>query len=454
MVKIARFFLGCIGFSVLVLGPQDARGLLGQALSVDGVGDYVEIAVADSGQVLAQTETLERESRPWDPNAYRGWERRWYEPHTTFWNLEPEGLLGRYNRVEGGYISWHLPRTYHPGAGLANYGEAGYSSGREEFSYRAGAELFSFYSPANAGDNLVTMGAELHDVVDSQDGWLIAQEENSLGALLFRRDFRDYYRRTGWSTYSTHNFGGVLQVTGRYGMDEFESLDTQISGVMVGNRFARDAFRPNPAVDEIQVRSLRTDVQLDTRDHRQRLQRGFFANAFFERAGGFLGGDAEFKRYVGDLRRYQPVGRGTRVDLRLRLATAKGPLPSQYIYNLGGLGSLRGYGFKEFSGDRMVLFNAEYWIDAETHWRGQVPLDDMGFGVFFDMGSAWWANNPRDPFDQLDTLVGQGGVDGEMELVKSLGFAVALDDVRFNLARPLDAEEDAWQFSLRFGRAF
>jgi outer membrane protein assembly factor BamA len=102
----------------------------------------------------------------------------------------------------------------------------------------------------------------------------------------------------------------------------------------------------------------------------------------------------------------------------------------------------------------MVLFNAEYWVDADAHWRGQAPMDDMGLGVFFDMGSAWWANDPRNPFDQLDALVGQGGVGEEMELVKTLGFAVALEDIRLDLARPLDGEEDTWEFSLRFGRAF
>ena len=62
----------------------------------------------------------------------------------------------------------------------------------------------------------------------------------------------------------------------------------------------------------------------------------------FERAGGGLSGDAEFKRYLGDLRRYQPVGRGTRVDMRLRIGTAYGRLPSQFLYDLGGLSTLRG----------------------------------------------------------------------------------------------------------------
>ncbi|HJN27181.1 MAG TPA: hypothetical protein QF604_04620 [Candidatus Latescibacteria bacterium] len=44
-----------------------------------------------------------------------------------------------------------------------------------------------------------------------------------------------------------------------------------------------------------------------------------------------------------DLRRYQPTGRGARFNLRLRGTTAKGELPAQYRYQIGGLGSIRGY---------------------------------------------------------------------------------------------------------------
>jgi hypothetical protein len=434
-----------------VLSARDFGALATQLQPANALGTAP--VVIDGGEVAVESEPLSTRPNSVDTRGYKGWEQRWSEPQTAlFWTREPEGLMGRFNRVEGGYISWHFPRSYHPGAGLANYGELGYSSGRNEISYRAGAELFSFYHAPNTNDNLLTIGVELHDEVDTQDGWLIAREENSVDALLFRRDFRDYYRRRGWSAYSTHNFGGVLQVTGRYGLDEFESLATQVDEIFVGNRFARRTFRANPAIDDGRISSLSASVQLDTRDRRDGPQRGFFANALFERAGGFLGGDAEFKRYLGDIRRYQPIGRGTRLDLRLRLGTAKGPLPSQYAYDIGGLGSVRGYGFKEFSGDRMVLLNAEYWVDADAHWRGAVPINDMGIGVFFDMGSAWKARDKGDPFDRRSLAA--AGQPQEIEWAKSLGLAVALGNVRIQVAKPLDAAEQEWQFTLRLGRTF
>jgi hemolysin activation/secretion protein len=40
-------------------------------------------------------------------------------------------------------------------------------------------------------------------------------------------------------------------------------------------------------------------------------------------------------------------------------------LPSQYLYDLGGISTIRGYDYKAFTGDRMVLINAEYWFDND-----------------------------------------------------------------------------------------
>ncbi len=40
----------------------------------------------------------------------------------------------------------------------------------------------------------------------------------------------------------------------------------------------------------------------------------------------------------------------------------------------------------------MVLFNAIYWVDGEAHFRDDWPLDDVGIGVFFDAGKAWFSD--------------------------------------------------------------
>ena len=136
------------------------------------------------------------------------------------------------------------------------------------------------------------------------------------------------------------------------------------------------------AIDEERYKSLRAELRWDGRDSHHSPRRGWFVNGFGERAKGTWGGDRDSMRYILDVRRYQPVSQGSRLDLRLRLGRATGSVPRQYHFNLGGFSSLRGYGFKEFSGDRMALFNAEHWMQ-----RGRVNV-----GFFADAGSAWLAD--------------------------------------------------------------
>jgi len=437
----------------------EALTRLGSAPHADGsveemVVSTPQIAWLESlGQQRAQARVASTLARPtWHAEVYRGWEERWHATRPEYWQLEPEGPVIRYNRVEGIYAGWRLPRTYRPGSGLTHFGNVGYGLSSRTPRYMAGGELYTFYSPSLGHDNLAAVGGELHDLTDTQDSWLLPEEENSVDALLFRRDFRDYYQRRGWSAYTAHNIGGVLQVTGRYQWDEFSSLDQSVEWGLFGGNLGRESFRPNPPVDEKQIRSLRADVQLDTRDRRADPGRGWLANVLFERAGGFLGGDVRYKRYLADLRRYQPLAPGARLDLRLRLGTAKRRLPSQYLYDLGGYGTVRGYGFKEFTGDRVVLFNAEYWIDADRQWHSDLPADGLHMGAFLDAGSAWFATDPDDPLDGVGRLLEADSRADSPKWKTSVGLALGIEgDVQLYASRPL-AGQDGWVLALRFSR--
>ena len=188
------------------------------------------------------------------------------------------------------------------------------------------------------GAQLAAIGAEFHDLTDTQDGWLLSEAENSLFAALLRRDYFDHYRRTGGSLYSAHNIGGVLQLTGRYARDRFESVGQSADWSLFGDHWGDDTFAANPQIDEGTIASLRLDVQLDTRDEPSSPRRGWLINGLAQRSGGFLDGDYTCKRYLIDLRRYQPIGHGARFDLHLRGATAKGAMPSQFQYRIRGAG--------------------------------------------------------------------------------------------------------------------
>ena len=79
---------------------------------------------------------------------------------------------------------------------MANYGEIGRGMTSDTWRWQAGGELFTYYGPPTLSSHLAAVGVELHDLTDTQDGWLISEEENSVDAALLRRDYRDHYRRT------------------------------------------------------------------------------------------------------------------------------------------------------------------------------------------------------------------------------------------------------------------
>ena len=339
-----------------------------------------------------------------------------------FWAVETEGFLLRYNRVEGTHIGWRwtpAPFEY----GLTRYGELGYGFGGGDWRWRFGLE--------RRGDSgRWSLGAEGHDLTDTRDQWIIAEEENTLASLFFRRDLRDYYRRQGGSVYARLRPLDRWFVEARLGRDEFYSMANETRWGLFGDGLGRTRFRPNPTVDEGRIDAASLSLAFDTRTSSSHPDRGWLLRGTAEAGQGI----SDFSRYVADLRRYQRLSKRSRLDLRLRAGTATGTLPTQYLFDLGGYSSLRGYRFKEFSGDRMLLANAEYWVDGSANLLGGW-LNGLNLGLFADVGSAWTADG------------------GEADFKRSAGFAFDLEDIRFYLARPFDGE-DEWRVSGRVSRTF
>ena len=361
--------------------------------------------------------------RDLETSHFASWQGQWDRGHRELLEWQPEGLVAQYNKVDGLYLGWRPQIPFNDFSRLVQYGELGRGLGSDYWHYQLGAEWLAV--ERNRGPYAARLGAELHDLTDTQDHWLLSTEENSLDAVLFRRDFRDYYRRTGFSAYAVQGLGTDLSLTVRYTQDDFASLENSVQWTLLG-RLGRNRFRPNPAIDEERYKSLRAELRWDSRDSRHSPRRGWFVNGLGERAGGTWGGDRDFERYILDVRRYQPVSQGSRLDLRLRLGRATGSVPRQYHFNLGGFSSLRGYGFKEFSGDRMALFNAEHWLQG-----GRVNV-----GFFADAGSAWLAD------------------EADFDLQVSGGLGLHRDYFRLYIARPVSNQTRDLDVSLRFSRAF
>ncbi|NKB67173.1 MAG: BamA/TamA family outer membrane protein [Candidatus Latescibacteria bacterium] len=370
--------------------------------------------------------------RTLEASGFANWQGHWQSGSEDLRAWRQEGLVAQYNKVDGLYLGWRPRSHFHRTPRLQQYGELGFGVGGDHWRYQLGAEWLAVGK--DKGAYTASLGAELHELTDTQDHWLLSTEENSLDAVLFRRDFRDYYRRSGFSAYLTQRLGHDLRLTARYTQDDFAQLKNGVEWSLFG-RLGRDDFRANDAIDEDQINSVQAELSWDSRDSRQSPRRGWFVNGLAERAGDTWGGDRRFNRYVLDMRRYQPVTQGSRLDFRLRAGRASGAVPLQYQFDLGGFASLRGYRFKEFSGDRMVLLNAEYWLaGSRDHQLG--PFEGINVGFFVDAGSAW-----------IDA-------EADMDLHASGGLGLHFEDFRLFIARPFQGQERQTQTSLRFSRSF
>jgi outer membrane translocation and assembly module TamA len=108
-----------------------------------------------------------------------------------------------------------------------------------------------------------------------------------------------------------------------------------------------------------------------------------------------------------------------------------GALPSQKVWDLGGISTLRGQDFKRYSGDQFLLANAEYYLLARKNvWA---------FG-FLDWGMAWLG---KDNLSRQQFVV-DGGI----------GVRIAEGPLAVTAARNLQRSDAAIRVGVRLGGSF
>jgi len=381
------------------------------------------------------------------PKKDRDWQRRKHRSkrRRMNYNIEDDNLMFRYNRVEGLFLGLRLGKNkwWEDNAWFDLYGHAGYGFSRKHGCYQIGIErsFFGKWGPI--------LGVEAHDVVATEDEWIIPTFENSLAALFLREDFQDYYRREGYSAYLSHDISEYLTLTGELRKDRHYNLQRKTNWSVFGGD---KKFRENPLIEELEFKSLVARLTLDTRNSCRYPDQGWLVNLMGEFAGkDFNNNGIDFDRFIVDIRRYQPITYGENLDLRLRCGSSRGILPMQYRFDLGGLSTLRGYKFKEFENhNRMVLGNIEYRIHGRRNPLNNIlGMSDFSFILFADAGFAWSVD------DTLEANEGFDHLDWE-DLYTAIGFAISNRDgnTRLNFAKRLDQKGEPLVVTFRINRPF
>ena len=325
-------------------------------------------------------------------------------------------------------------------------GYVSYKFGRDDPGYSFGAERPLFGAAAR-----LFIGGEAHDVTASDDAWRISSLEQSLVAVGFKNSFRDYYRRHGGQVFGVLRTGDNNEFSVAARWDRHQPLlnSTDFS-------FFRDdaEFRPALAVTDQRVNTWIIGYTFDTRPLTRAGESSTYArhlrdNVYgmtgkqvpglrldwtSEIAGHGLGGDALYDRHIFNLRGYLPLSSRTLLSGRALFGFSGGTLPAERVFALGGIGSVHGYAFKEISGTKMALLNAEYRINlgGPIHNGGR---DAFNVFAFYDAGKLSGGST------RSDWLNGVGG-----------GFGVA--GVRVEFGFRADTIPKSRQILVRFSPTF
>ncbi|MFQ5822688.1 MAG: hypothetical protein ACE5JB_01385 [bacterium] len=358
----------------------------------------------------------------------------------------------RYNRVEGLFLNFGLKLRPQSMPKLQIYGDAGWgfdNQSDKKFRYAVGIrkDLFAI--------KRLSLGAEIFKKVESQDDWIIGDVENSLAAFFFREDFKDYYGAQGFKIYLDHRFLGIHTIRFEVGHRTFDALRKNTNWSVFGGD--KD-FEENPAKNEAFIAEgdeigLKLIAAFDWRDNPIFPLSGWYLESIYERTFEDFNTDGLFL----SIKRFQQMYGNQRLFIRFLIGTRHGSSAEQYTMDIGGFGSLRGFDDKEFSGNRMVMLNANYLFGGDVLQK--IPLHRLpvfgvlwsvlSFGIFLDTGWAW----TTDPEDGLFDGFGQLTLD---KLKTDLGFSIlVLDGVfRMDVAKRTERSNDDFRITFRLLEKF
>lgn len=392
------------------------------------------------------------------------------------YSLFPNLQSLHYNRVNGLFLGIGRDRMdWNPRSNLFSipnvqvHGMIGYGTASREWEYSIGAErLFG------EGKRLL-IGAEFYKALGTQDAWRSGLTENSLTAFFAGYDFHDYYRQEGFGFYAVQKVHSMLELSGSYLSETVFSAERNTRFSVFGKS---STMRLNPPIFDVdgdgagagngagagdgagaeqisvsEIDQVTFGVGLRWNPELRLLTEALSAGATVMIESGDTGeteDGARFTRYEAQTMVFYRSGPGTMVSWRGMAGTLTGDTPWYRQFHLGGVGTLRGFGFKEFSGNQMLMSNLEVKFGVPSRTNDWIREGDAYLLVFLDSG---WTQFTDDLFEDAGPFTGFSSF-RTADLQHSAGFGLGSSSFRFELGWPLTGENDGPSLMIRFNPTF
>ena len=281
------------------------------------------------------------------------------------------------------------------------------------------------------------------------------------------RDYRDHYRRAGWSAFLRIGRPGIpTGLTLSYGEFEVSSAAARDPFTIFYNNHA---WRREPSIGAARFTTLNTEFLYDTRNDERDPAAGWLLGGTIEME---LKGSQRYRYGVLDLRRYARLSPNAKISMRGLLAGSVNgdALPVFRQQSIGGEGSLPGYELYQFDCgghgspaaapeldfpapyygcDRVALVQLEYQSNfsalsrvARQLGRDFGMLNNIRWVAFANSGRAWTEPGRR-PVVQSSR--------GLSDFVTDVGVGLRFGVVGAYWAFPLSDRGTSTNFFVRLG---
>ena len=326
------------------------------------------------------------------------------------------GMTARYNRVEGLAIEPQLKFEDVKGKfpTLIIDGAYTFSLKRWEYNFEVHHQIGKKIGPY--------FDAALFQQARTSDDWAITGPENSIAAILIKEDFYDFYWDRGFAGSAGVFYGKYWKAGIGYNGTKISNLSKNTDWALFGRH---KHFRQNWSTvlsdsnaiinDKGDLREIVLSATYDNVDDKLHPHSGVSAYIGWNQTVDSDSGYFDYRMFNGEFKSYIPIAPSQTLAIRFRTGFSNDSLPLFRRFFIGGLGSLRGYDYKEFEGNRYLLANMDYvWQFYRSH---------LGAGVFFDMGKAGFT---REDFRSAD-------------MKTDVGIAFLIENfLRIDLAQRLD----------------
>ncbi len=310
--------------------------------------------------------------------SYSREKHRYEIKYKQFYEETPgiDNLYFEFERVSGFKIGMILPKKFTRmlDKPISVYGYGAYATKSHRWIFSAG---FNRMLAHLDNEIFLILGAEIYSTIGTKDNWLISPNANTISALFWNNDYRDYFKQDGFNVYlEIALLSSANNIKLIFSNDNYASENTKYIKYFDWNK--KRPFRENSPVYEGRLKT----VSLNYKSGSFQLLEGFRKSGVGLQIN--LEKEIESFKYTivtMELKTRLSLSEYDNIGLRLRLSSSDKILPKQKSFELGGFGTLYAFPYKAFEGNKMLLANIEYILKNPIN-----ILDLINFFIFFDAG--------------------------------------------------------------------